>query len=212
MLSVFARSWVVLIICVTVFYAGWAKFALSGYSIYLVDYGLRLAICVLTIYFGGLTLRPNLERNPAKMIGATIGILALILLTYWVYRFFYVPIPLLGLSLASFPNIENDWLRWLDLGPGIVLVALSEEFSFRYLFARAIPNSPALLYFASSIAFGILHAPQGLLLIVEATVSGFLLMLLYRKTGTLLAPVVVHFVTDVIIFSGVGCPYGMGDC
>jgi len=37
-------------------------------------------------------------------------------------------------------------------------------------------------------------------------------MYLYRSTQTLAAPVAVHFLTDLILFSGIGCPYGVGDC
>ncbi len=201
-----------LLLCVAIFYAGWGKFAFPGYSIYIVDYALRVTLCVITIAFGGLAFCISSGLRSFKTAVLSAGTLVIILVSYKIYRAYYVPIPFFGLPLVSFPNIENEWLSWIDLSLGLMLVALSEEYVFRHLFVRAVPNSPVLLYLLSSLAFGFLHAPQGLGLVLEATFAGAALMYLYRASGTIVAPVLVHFITDLIIFSGVGCPYGVGDC
>ncbi len=209
---VVTRSGILVFLCVALFYGGWVKFAAEGYAIYLIDYALRLSLCVLAVALGGLTIAKFKVDSWGRMVLLSVVVLAVILLSYKLYRAFYAPFPLFGLPIAKFPDIEDPWLSALDLSLGMALVALSEEFVFRYLFARAIPNSRTALYVLSGLAFGFLHAPQGLGLVVEATFAGIVLMFLYRRTGTLTAPVAVHFLTDLILFSGIGCPYGIGDC
>lgn len=89
-----------------------------------------------------------------------------------------------------------------DLSAGLFLVALSEELIFRYLAQKAFTTSAAKQYMVATVLFGLIHAPQGPLLVIATALSGALYLWLYRRAGTLAAPVLAHFLVDFAIFSG----------
>ena len=86
---------------------------------------------------------------------------------------------------------------------GLVLVAmvpvvLLEELLFRSLLIGGL--SPLLptpwLVVGWSVLFGLLHAPQGLWGMIGAGAAGLLLGLLFVSQGSLLLPIVAHYVTN----------------
>ena len=96
-----------------------------------------------------------------------------------------------------------------------MLVAFSEEAIFRALFAWVwskkgwgVPS----LYAASTLVFALLHAPQGLVSVLDAALFGVMAMWLYRRSGSLWPPIVVHYLVDLVAFSKLGCFLGVASC
>lgn len=202
-----------LLLCATILFVGWVKFLFDGHAIYLVDY-LSRGLC-LTLALWGCSLK-GLATPPARWVRTLvlIGVIFYIdLSVYQVYRYFQVPDPVFYNHL--FPRLTEGAFRYFDLTVGLALVALSEEAVFRHLFAKLWQHrrwSIPWLYIASSVAFGLLHLPQGLALVAYTTATGFLLMFLYRDSGSLWPVVAVHYGLDALIFSGAGCEWGVTDC
>jgi len=88
------------------------------------------------------------------------------------------------------------WLVLLAMLP----VVLLEELLFRSLliggFAHLLPAS--LLVVGWSILFGLLHSPQGLWGMLGAGLAGALLGTLFVYEGSLLLPLVAHYVTNCL--------------
>jgi membrane protease YdiL (CAAX protease family) len=88
---------------------------------------------------------------------------------------------------------EMRWFVALCLTAGIC-----EEVLFRgYLLWFLIPKTGlALALILSSLAFGLMHAYQGARGIVRTGIVGLTLALIYRLTGSLAAPMIVHALVD----------------
>ncbi len=202
-----------LLVCVIILYAGWAKFLFDGYSVYILDYLFR-AVVVLIVFRHDFWA--DIFRLPERWIRAVfiaLVVLYIEILLFNAYRLFSVPNPLFYNYL--YPRLETTTLRYIDLSLGLVLVAISEELVFRYLFAevwKAGKGSAVSLYLISSLVFGLLHAPQGIVLVILATLSGALHMYMFRTSRSLVTPVIVHYVIDLLSFSSIGCQYGIGAC
>ncbi len=208
-----AEPRLLLIVCAAVAFAGWVKFLFDGKAVYLIDYVIRGLGLALVIW--GCTFK-ELVNPPPRWVRAlllTAVIFYIDLSIYQVYRYFQVPDPIFYNHL--FPRLSEGTFRSFDLSFGLALVALSEEAVFRHLFARLWRHQGwplSWLYLASSVAFGLLHLPQGLALVTYATVTGLLFMFLYRDSGSLWPVVAVHYALDALIFSGAGCASGVTDC
>lgn len=101
--------------------------------------------------------------------------------------------------------------RWTFI-PWVLLFsftnALSEELIFRFVLlpVKDIVPTVKLLCFISAITFGVPHFwgnPGGAVGVVMSAVLGFLLMKMTVETKGLLAPWLLHFVQDVIIFTAI---------
>ena len=202
-----------LLLCAAVLFAGWVKFLFDDYTVYILDYLFRV-LC-LTVVFWNCSLI-DLAASPSRWV-RTLVLTAIVfyveLSNYQVYRYFQVPDPLFYNQL--FHRLEEGSFLYFDLTVGLVLVALSEEIVFRYLFAKLWQHrgwSTATLYMASSIAFGLLHLPQGWALVAFTSITGILFMFLYRFTDSLWPVVVVHYLLNFLIFSSVGCEWGVTGC
>jgi len=79
-------------------------------------------------------------------------------------------------------------------------VVLLEELLFRSLLigglAAVLPTH--LLVIGWSVLFGLLHAPQGLWGMIGAGVAGLLLGSLFVGQGSILLPIVAHYVTNAL--------------
>ena len=79
-------------------------------------------------------------------------------------------------------------------------VVLVEELLFRSLliggFALLLPLP--LLLIGWSVLFGLLHAPQGLWGMLGAGLGGLLLGILFVVQGSILLPIVAHYVTNCV--------------
>ncbi|MEZ4684453.1 MAG: CPBP family intramembrane glutamic endopeptidase, partial [Caldilineaceae bacterium] len=91
-------------------------------------------------------------------------------------------------------NRQELLLVLLAMGP----VVLLEELLFRSLliggFQAVIPLP--LLLVGWSIIFGLLHSPQGWWGMVGAGLAGLLFGMLFVKQGSLVLPLVAHYVTN----------------
>jgi membrane protease YdiL (CAAX protease family) len=103
------------------------------------------------------------------------------------------------------------WPLWL-LVPGAVLLALvnaaTEEAAYRGVLLEALDTAlgpAALALVLQAAAFGALHFrggfPRGWIGVGLAAVYGLMLGAVRRRTNGLLAPFVVHVLTDLVIFT-----------
>jgi membrane protease YdiL (CAAX protease family) len=106
------------------------------------------------------------------------------------------------LRSAMAPETPGEWA--LLLGVVLPVVAVFEEALFRGAlvgaFAVGLPVDPALLVVASSLAFGLGHGAQGRLGIAVTGVLGLGLAGLFVATGSLLVPIVAHYVVNAAEF------------
>lgn len=81
----------------------------------------------------------------------------------------------------------------------MILVVLLEELLFRSLLLGGLaPLLPMpLLLISWSVAFGLLHSPQGTWGMVGAGLAGLILGMLFVTRNSLLLPVVAHYVANV---------------
>ena len=134
------------------------------------------------------------------LIGIAVGIfVALVLppLTHWAIARFgsavYSPV----VVRSILPRNRREWvLVPLALIPSVFL----EELLFRSLLlgGMAVFVSPVLLAILWSMIFGAMHLPQGALGIVVAALLGLLLSALFLATASLVAPVIAHYVIDLL--------------
>lgn len=127
------------------------------------------------------------------------AVLALVFagLTLWIVRRtgqrFYSPV----VVQAIVPRSRGE-LVWVCLA--MVPVVLLEELLFRSLLLGGLaPVLPVpLLVIGWSLFFGLLHSPQGVWGMVGAGLGGVLLSWLFLREGTLVTPVVAHYVTNIV--------------
>lgn len=85
---------------------------------------------------------------------------------------------------------------------------LLEELLFRSLwiggFGAALPV--ALLVLASALVFGIMHSPQGVVGVAGAALAGVIFGVLFLWAGSLLLPLVAHYVTNLVQIAAVRSP------
>ena len=192
-----------LVLCLGISIAFWAKFIVPNTLIYPLDYTYRLLCITLVCIYGGFCSQYTRNALTPRTLAMVALITAISLAVFHFYYQMYQAIPIVGDRIYGFPKIDDDRLRLVDLTLGLALVALCEEMIFRYLFMKALPTSSIAQYVMSSLAFGLFHAPQGLLLVVVSTGLGLLYMWLYKITRTLAAPVLCHYLVDLMIFSDV---------
>lgn len=97
---------------------------------------------------------------------------------------------------AILPRNRNE-LAWMALA--MISVVVAEELLFRSLLLgglRPLLGWPVLLVITSAV-FGVQHLPQGRWGVAGAALAGALLGLLFLKTGSLVAPVAAHYVTNM---------------
>ncbi|MFC3478410.1 CPBP family intramembrane glutamic endopeptidase [Halobacterium litoreum] len=103
---------------------------------------------------------------------------------------------------ALAPDSLAGWA--LLLGVALPAVAGFEELLFRGVlvgaFATGFGVDPWLLVVPASVAFGAAHTAQGFTGVVVASLLGLALCAVYLGTGSLLAPVVAHYVVNAVEF------------
>ncbi|CAN5421628.1 hypothetical protein BH10CHL1_BH10CHL1_37740 [soil metagenome] len=82
----------------------------------------------------------------------------------------------------------------------MIPVALLEELIFRSLLVGGLtPLLPALgLVFVTSLLFGLMHVLQGIWGVIGATLAGILFGLLFIHQGSLLTPLIAHYMANVL--------------
>jgi membrane protease YdiL (CAAX protease family) len=118
-------------------------------------------------------------------------------LTFWAVERFgkavYSPVVLKNI----FPRSRRDWL----LVPAAMLLAVMlEEVLFRSLLLGGLGTvvPPVLLVIILGVIFGWMHAPQGRLGMIVTGALGILLSVLFLWTGGLLAPLVAHYLINML--------------
>lgn len=86
------------------------------------------------------------------------------------------------------------WLVLLAFVPAVLL----EELLFRSLLIGGLAPlvSPLLLVGVTSVVFGLLHSPQGVWGMAGAALAGIVFGLIFLHTGSLVAPLVAHYVAN----------------
>ncbi len=155
----------------------------------------------------GLTLLPDWRR--LAVIGVAAGI------AMWLLEFF-VTMPALYRTLGILPDLTlfNDLvgsmqLLLIYLGLNWVLAAFGEELVWRgYALPRTAqffgsgPRAWLIALLVVNLAFGLAHLYQGPSGVIQATVAGVLLGVLYIATGrNLVVPIIAHGVSNSIDFT-----------
>ena len=152
------------------------------------------------VTFGSLGLRPEkLQRGLGWGLG---GAASLLLLSV-------VASALMGIIGIKQP--QGDWLYWLRDLPrpqlalvllaGVAAAPIAEELFFRgYIFNAYLgEKGVTTAYVASSFIFGIVHGHVALLLAIFP--MGLVLAHLYRRSGTIVAPIIAHAVNNGFAFA-----------
>jgi membrane protease YdiL (CAAX protease family) len=82
-------------------------------------------------------------------------------------------------------------------------VAITEEFIFRYKLNDWLAEKQVGLFtrgLLTSLLFAFMHAPQGVIAIGESFLWGLFFFALYQKTKSLHFVIVLHFITNFILF------------
>ncbi|MFA7431532.1 MAG: CPBP family intramembrane glutamic endopeptidase [Rhodospirillaceae bacterium] len=168
----------------------------------MADYLSRVVVIGAALAAGVLALPgPRREWSWLKVVLAAPVFLALLLALSGVQQVLPAPWPWLRQNLYPYIESIDFWL--FDLTVGLALVAVAEEIAFRRVFLGVWQaNGWRWMTLASCGAFGLLHAPQGLYAVVGTAMAGWLLMIAYRTSGTLWVPIALHYVTNLLVFSG----------
>jgi len=116
----------------------------------------------------------------------------------WIRRTINAALP--ATILAGYPE-PHGLIHILDVVLGLALVAYSEEIVFRrcarHVFETYLNDGYALVV-VTSLLFGAYHWWTGVGNIVEAVLTGILLMLFYRRSVALWPVVLAHYLTDIV--------------
>lgn len=99
---------------------------------------------------------------------------------------------------AMIPRNRREMLFALPL---CLNAGFSEELFFRLALPLLIANvtgSVGVGLVASAVIFGLIHAYQGWRGVIATTVAGFFLAFVYLKSGSLIHPMVLHALIDVL--------------
>lgn len=168
---------------------------------------LRLVLIALCVILGHLSGAPLVQLGwvfPAighQLLWGTVWGVGLALFFYsstkWLVHAtgqrFYSSVVIQSIT----PRSRRELLLVLLVMAPVVLV---EELLFRSLliggFALLLPVP--LLMIGWSVLFGLLHAPQGVWGMLGAGLGGLLLSILFVVQGSILLPIVAHYVTNCV--------------
>jgi CAAX protease family protein len=164
--------------------------------------GFLLVPVAIAAQNGAATLREILQRlglrqfRPAalKWMGAAFG-------AYLLFTVLYA-------SLVTTPeqkNIAEEFGAWpLQVLLIVIAAPISEEVCFRgMLFGglrRRLPRVPAAL--VAGLVFGGLHATTGISAVPPLIFLGFVLCLLYERTGSIVPGILLHALNNAVVLLG----------
>lgn len=143
----------------------------------------RISLLEIGVWIAGIVLLDRLAQWPQRLINATF------------------PATVIG----KYPH-PTGWLNVFDLVFGLALVAASEEIIFRRLLRNALlpyVGDGVFAILVTSLIFGADHWWAGIGNILLSATIGILFMVMYRRSGALWPVVLVHYLVDLIAFSGV---------
>ncbi|NJN97882.1 MAG: CPBP family intramembrane metalloprotease [Anaerolineales bacterium] len=133
-------------------------------------------------------------------LGLAVGLVVQVAvngLTFWAIQRFgrkiYSPVVIRNIL----PRRPAEWV-WVALAfiPAVVMEELLFRSLWLGLFQELIPLP--LLIGVTSLLFGLMHQPQGLLGVITAGGLNILLCLLFIGTGELLPPLLAHYVINLL--------------
>jgi hypothetical protein len=165
---------------------------------------LLVGLCLSLAWLSGLPAARFglLSPQPLQSIGLGLGVglvvqMAVSGLTYWAIQRFgrkiYSPVVIRNIL----PRRPVEWL-WVALafGPAVAMEELLFRSLWLGLFQELIPLP--LLIGVTSLLFGLMHQPQGLLGVITAGGLNILLCLLFAGAGELLPPLTAHYVINLL--------------
>ncbi|SDJ90024.1 MULTISPECIES: CPBP family intramembrane glutamic endopeptidase [Bradyrhizobium] len=170
------------------------------------DYAGRLGtLAILGVIPAARAIAFRIEPFRMPQWEASIWIVGIVLADHyvggWIRRTMNAALP--STVLGTYPE-THGWLHFFDIVFGLALVALSEEIIFRrcarHLFQNYLEDGYALVC-VTSLLFGAYHWWTGVGNIGEVVLIGWLLMLLYRRSGALWPAVLAHYLTDIVDFA-----------
>jgi hypothetical protein len=152
----------------------------------------------LTQWPGIREVRGFAAAQPWAMVAIVGGLSLVIMVLTWigVRGARSEGITAIGDVSALLPRNRQE-LRWgwlLSINAGV-----SEELMMRLALPAliyAVTGSAVVAVTGSVVVFGALHAYQGIAGVIGTTIVGAVMMALYAVTGTILVPIVVHFLLD----------------
>jgi len=163
-----------------------------------------IALCILLGLGSGLDWRQLgwvLDNGKQQLLTGSLcgGLLAIFfyVTTQWIIQYsgqrFYSTVMIKAIVPT---NRRELFLILLAMIP----VVLLEELIFRSLLVGGLaPILPAMgLVFATGLLFGLMHVLQGLWGMIGATLAGILFGLLFIQQGSLLTPLIAHYIANVL--------------
>jgi len=200
-----ALAWLVLL---AIMHLGWLKF-LNHDTTFVFDYAERILIIALCLWAWPVTwdqLKSGLQALTPKIclliVLATISIIAIDFVIDIAYGVQFLNLYTVW-EWGHYPKIENRFLFAFDLTVGLVLVAASEELIYRKIASDIlvkVTKSRLFLYVSTALIFAAAHIPQGLDSTTNAFFAGVILLFVYRKSGTLWVPVIIHYLANLYFF------------
>lgn len=170
---------------------------------FLVDSLIRFLTLILLLCMVGFEILKELFKRPS--LQSCYWIIVLTVIGLLVEKVLYEQVGVLvGFEgLFRLPAYPSLYLKILDLTFGLLLVALSEEFVFRFYlieWLRSIYLGKCAIILISSLVFGLIHWGLGLNSIILGFLWGLLPAYYYVSRRDLLPCVIAHFVTNFFVF------------
>ncbi len=144
-------------------------------------------------------------RGPAPVfVQIVIGLIAGIITVFVVNIVSVGAIRIWGRKIYSPEIMKNmvprNQLEWVLIIIPLLVAVMVEEFLFRGLLIGGfqLVVNPWVMAIASSVLFGLMHSPQGILGIVLTGLVGMVFAALFIITSSLLPVIVAHFVINFL--------------
>lgn len=147
-------------------------------------------------YFGWPSTQPAVDVVEGAALGLVIQFVVNILST--------LAIRVFGPDIYSSTVIKGilpkNWQQWLLILPPLLLSVALEEVLFRALLIGGFSTvvNPWVMAIASSIIFGLMHAPQGRLGIAVTGLVGFIFAAIFIVSGSLTMVICTHYIINFI--------------
>ena len=169
------------------------------------DYLFKAVALAIIVLYGPLRGAARDQPLSVSLAEATLLVLATTALIITIFETVYPAIEMIfpKTALQELPEIHSSALFWFDLSIGLTLTALAEELVFRRLFYGVLRQyfiSTTLFVLSSAVLFGLIHWSGGFANVISSTIAGIALMALMLRTGSVIPPIIVHFIANFVLF------------
>lgn len=142
----------------------------------------------------------NIRSNPAILLSALVVLV--ISIAFHIFLF--------GQYLEKEGNIHlniqypNDFVMLVDLSFGLILIALSEEWTLRklsYDFFTSIINNRYVYCILSILVFSAVHIPSGPAIFTQAFLISIPFTIFFAAYRNLTAVILCHYILNILIYS-----------